>query len=135
MSAGTMIALGAKEIVMLNHESFLGKVDPGWGETRMVHVLKAVDQIKAEKNANGKRSREVMMDLSDRMQVCKAMESKNELNIVMALLGLTPKLEEIIKEHFIYSELPHEHRFDFEMCRNLGLQVRNPNEDELKYFE
>ncbi len=136
MSAGTLLALGAKEIVMLENDSFLGKVDPISGKIPIVHVLKAFEQIhQSEKSGTGKRKREPEITLADRIKLVNARDGMNEMNLFLAQVGLNSDLEQQIRDHFIMSDLPHEHKFDYAICQSMGLPVRLPTEDELQYFD
>ena len=127
MSAGTLIALGATEIIMLEEDSFLGKIDPQISiantQESMVHIIKA-----------GKRTND--LKFTDLTKILKAEDAENEINEILNYLQLEPKLNEKIKNELIYSSYPHEHKFDFQYCKDvLGLPVRTPLTSELHYFE
>lgn len=135
MSAGTIICLGAKEIVMLEDHSYLGKIDPQLKKYAMVHVLKAKEQIETELNQNGKRRMLNQVTFANRIMMLEAEESMNELDAVLQELELSPELLKNVKDSLILSPLPHEHKFDFAACKSLGLPVRTPTVEELPYFE
>lgn len=135
MSAGTIICLGAKEIVMMEDHSYLGKIDPQLNQHAMVHVLKAKEQIETEMNQNGKRRIVNEVTFSNRILMLEAEETMNELEAILQELELSPELLKNVKESLIFSALPHEHKFDLTACKALGLPVRAPTEEELAYFE
>ena len=126
MSAGTVIALGAKEIVMMKDDSFLGKIDPSSGKNSMVHILKSADEMKRTK---------AKLTFDDHMMICNAKDGENEMNDLLKDISLSPELREGIRQQLIFSAFPHEHKFDFDFCKELGLPVRLATEEEEKYFQ
>lgn len=128
MSAGTLIALGAFEIIMLPNKSFLGKIDPqisvnGGDQRPTINFIKALDKTKKE------------LSFSENVVVSVAESVINEIDYIINKLNLPPDLLNIIKSELIYSNFPHEHKFDIDDCRKMGLNIREPKEDELVYFD
>lgn len=124
-SAGTIIALGAKEIIMTD-DSYLGKIDPqivknSMGESYPAIVYSSID----EKYITG-----------DNITDYKV--SQQVLNYTETLLELIFKdnhnLKNIVRNEMIYSNFPHSKTFDFETCQKMGLNVRNPVLDETTLF-
>jgi ClpP class serine protease len=127
MSAGTLLALGAKEIVMMADDSFLGKIDPAEGrDSRMVHVLRAEQSALQSKHK---------FSFNDHLAIARARDMENELEDILRCLELNPTLLLDVRQHLINSKYPHEHKFDLEFCRVVGLNVREPTKAEEKYFE
>jgi ATP-dependent protease ClpP protease subunit len=128
MSAGTLIALNAKEIVMLENDSFIGKIDPqvsiSGNMLSVINVKKAYDKANKDK-----------LSLSDLITYEIANSGTVEMNEILDDCNITPENRELIEKLLIYSDFPHEHKFDYEYCRDtLKLPVRTPREDELQYF-
>lgn len=119
-SAGSLIALGAKEIVM-TEDSYLGKIDPQ-NNGKPVIVYKAIP----EKYITGDN-------------IHKILEATYILNYLEKLLTLIiPDSEQraLINKHMVYSELPHATTFDKTECTEvLKLKVREPSDTEKIYFD
>lgn len=122
-SAGAIIALGAKEIVMAT-DSYIGKIDPqnGAATTPQYIIYASID----EKYIGPEN-------------IYKVQEAKYVLNYMDKILDLIfeqdSKIKQNVMDHLVYSELPHEALFDFDDCKDLiGLNVRRPDNDEKHYF-
>lgn len=126
-SAGTVIALGAKEIIM-NNDSYLGKIDP-----QKMNTCEVIYATLPEKYIDAKN-------------IYEHLEAKYVLNYMTDLLKLifnddtnnyrsTDQMNNITK-NLIFSELPHFKSYDFDNCKNLlKLNIRNPTKEEEKYFD
>ena len=115
-SGGTIIVLGAKEIVMDNY-SLLSKIDPQISADGH-YTYSALDKNIIEN------------PLGNRM--------KESLNLVEYHVKLTSYPNEVknkIIEELIYSEYPHGKVYDYNECHEIGLRVRRPTNDELRFFE
>lgn len=125
-SAGTILALGAKEIIM-GEFSYIGKIDPQHGN--MLNSSSMINFVGLDKEHIGP------------INIEKVREARNILNYMDEILEYMLHDHEkydllsVIKKHFIYSELPHCKLFDFNQCSELNLHVRNPREDEEKYLK
>lgn len=123
-SAGAILALGAKEIVM-GRLSFIGKMDPQiYENNKHITVINYYDLD------------EKYID-SHNIGIVK--ESQNTINYMNELFEIilkdhpSYKLLNKIKEQFVFSKLPHCKLFDFDQCSEMGLHVRRPNEEELAF--
>ena len=123
-SAGTILALGAKEIIMRSTDSCLTKIDPAYHNVEMVHAFRARDMMEV---------RNLKLRFQDCVAVSRAEALKAEIEFNLALLGLKPEVLENVRAHFIDSGFPHMHLFDLEFCKGMGLNVRLPTPDEEKY--
>jgi len=104
-SSGSIIALGASEIVMTKY-STLSKIDPKYDDyhdsssllffERNAHLLLIIDTIKS--------------------------------------LIKKPEVSDKVIKTMIHSPYSHEKTFTFKECQEMDLNVREPNEDEIKYF-
>ena len=117
MSGGTIIALGAKEIIMDKH-SLLGKIDAlhKQDEEYSTHAIIRMDPNKKYKHEY----------------------SKYTINLIEYLVGLTSYPSETkgkIKQEMLYSEYIHCRMFDFDECLKIGLNVRRPKDDELELLD
>lgn len=116
MSGGTIIALGAKEIVMDDY-SFLGKIDP------IIRLLKNdyyMHSVIKQTNKNYDK------------EICKYY-----LNLTNDLVDMTfysSQVKDEIKKEMIYSEYPHCRVFGFTDSQKIGLNVRRPSDAELRLF-
>jgi len=122
-SAGTILALGAKEIVMTKY-STLSKIDPIYDDFSAIHAQKVLDIITESKSLN-------LTTLST------IYESKALLqltyDVVKGLIQDSGIADKVI-EKMIDSPLPHAKAFTIKECQEMGLKVREPTKDELKYF-
>ena len=124
-SAGAIIALGADEIIM-NDDSYLGKIDPvmvAENDSKQCIIYSSVDE-----------------KLIDSHIYYEVENSKNILNYELEILNLIFDKKKVnstsILENMIYSKLPHEKLFDINECKDkLGLNIRNPRDDEKIYFD
>ncbi len=125
MSAGTIIALGAKEIVM-NDDSYLGKIDPQVRtELGMVSAINFCDFT-------------IHRSCLDSITYNTYKSSIQALNYVTDILKKiinNQNLYESICEKMIYLDQPHFKKFNVSECQKIGLPVRQPTEDELIYFD
>jgi hypothetical protein len=124
-SAGTIIALGAQEIIMTD-DSYLGKIDPQIVQNSIMGSYPAIVYSSLdEKYITGDNIKDVRI-------------SQQVLNYTDSLLELifndNQQLKKIVSNEMIYSNFPHSKTFDFETCKKMGLSVRNPTDDELTLF-
>lgn len=119
-SAGTLIALGAREIIMTD-DSYLGKVDPQQGSKQLIIYTTIPEKYISSHN---------IYDITN---------AKYVLNYLEKLLKLIIPDDEhraLINKHMVYSELPHETTFDKHDCSDiLKLKVRGPTATEMAYFD
>jgi hypothetical protein len=122
-SAGAIIALGAKEIVMAD-DSYIGKIDPqNGGSTTPQLIIHATTDEKYIKSTN-------IYQITEARYVMNYMDQ-----IVNLIFDKDSKIRENIMSHLVYSELPHEALFDYDQCKDtIGLNVRRPTDDEKHYF-
>jgi hypothetical protein len=122
-SAGSLLALGAKEIVMTKN-SLLSKIDFMFKLDN--HKYMANDLIKINEN------------YIDSKNIQQIIYSKNGFNYLSELLNIalngSTTYRDIIEKNFIYSETLHMKKFNISDCLTLGLNVRYPNDDELIFF-
>lgn len=123
-SAGAIIALGAKEIVM-NCDSYIGKIDP------QVASDKGCDQLAIYAKLHPTH-------ITDHT-IYKHTEAMYVFNYTEKLLDYiysgNSSCRTKIMDNLLYSKLPHAALFDSEECGNMGLCVRVPNtEEKEKYF-
>lgn len=123
-SAGSILALGATEIVM-KEDSYLGKIDPqmsngltGGYPVIVYHDLKP-EHIGPDNIANVKIAKQLM----------------NHMEKLLKMLPVSEDARDKIRQEMLYSELPHATTFNQTECRDMGLNVRVPREDELEYFK
>lgn len=122
-SAGAVLALGAKEIVM-GQNSYLGKIDPQKGSSEMINYIEIHNNPDLFKN-HDKYAYEIV----------EAQHCMNHMEQILSLLfGDNENMIMCIRDNFIYSKFPHYKLFDFEECKALGLPVREPQEDELDFI-
>jgi hypothetical protein len=123
-SAGTLLALGAKEIVMDKH-SYLSKIDSQitYNGHRYPSISfcsideKHIDASNIEKYKQSKFCNNFTLDV-----VNKALSE-------MSLDSL-----DIIMENLFYSQTLHCKRFNYDECRKMNLPVRLPNPTEKCFF-
>ncbi len=118
-SAGAIIALGADEIVMTN-DSYIGKIDPQSNSEEQVIWAQLENKYIDSKN------------------IYKVNDARHTMNYMNKILGMiyedkTTVYDEILS-NLVYSELPHCALFDKDECKEFGLKIREPLEDEKIYF-
>ncbi len=122
-SAGAIIALGAKEIIM-NNDSYIGKIDPQNGGSKeaqlIIHATLEDKYIGPENIYKVKESKYVLTYMD---------------NILNLIYDSDPNIKKQVMKHMVYSELPHEALFDYDSCKDIiGLSTRRPSDDENDYF-
>jgi hypothetical protein len=121
-SAGTILALGAKEIIMAD-DSYLGKIDPQFsnlfGGYPMIVYHKLDDHLITAENI-------------DKVRLSK--QYLNYMEEILQVLGLSENILNIVREKMVYSDLPHLKTFGIDDCKNMYLNVRPPTPDELHLF-
>lgn len=133
-SAGALIALGARQIVMADN-SYLGKIDPqisdGMSSRSLVWYTRLTN-----------------VDSRNEMQVFEAQAAINHLKYLLSLifvetneandandLSVSERLKKIT-DAMVYSQFPHYKLFDRKQCKEIiGSRVRTPLDHEMKYFE
>lgn len=129
-SAGAIIALGAKEIVMCN-DSYMGKIDPQYGggmeaTKEMVIYATLEDKYITEKNIYDVIMAKRIMNLTNNL-IDLIFDSENEDDIFN---------RKSVEEHLIYSNLPHCKSFSFEECQSMFVnKIRKQKPFEDKYFD
>jgi len=119
-SAGTMLALGAKEIVMSDN-SYLGKIDP-----QLASLTDSYPAIVYHKLDPKYITGDNIDKVRNSEQVLNYMEV-----ILDMIFGDKSHIKEKVKEQMVFSNFPHSRTFDFNTCEAMGLQVRRPNQDEM----
>lgn len=115
-SAGTIIALGAKEIVM-NNDSYMGKIDP--------IIVSDKSELISLRHYNN-LCVEHITD-SNIMYVKKWSEALNETMYELKLIFKNnPNIIKNISDPFIFSDYPHFHTYNMCECQDMGLPVRQP---------
>lgn len=128
-SAGTIIALGAKEIVM-NDDSFLGKIDPQIGaESAIIYYHLDEKYVTARNIAKVRTCTYLLNHVNDMLNFIFDQQNDNGGD------DDNEKLKQTIQKEMIYSELPHFKTFDFGTCKKFGLPVRAPTQEESKFFQ
>lgn len=128
-SAGTIIALGAKEIIM-NNDSYIGKIDPQKQPSKKPHEI--IFATLPDK----------YIDSSNIYEVTEAKYVLNHMNELLNLIYNNEednfkckKQKENIVNNLIFSQLPHYKSYDFTDCKSmLKLNVRPPTNEENHYF-
>lgn len=123
-SAGSLVALTAKEVVMNNY-SFMGKIDPIVGGEQQIiyntfyepnttypHPLTSLNYVIRRSN----------MAMNTMEKILKEFVPNYE------------SLERVIKENLIYSDLLHSDSFNFREMKEFGFPVRIPLPEESIYF-
>jgi len=124
-SAGAILSLGANDIVM-NNSSYLGKMDMQVQTGSVGYSV--IDYHDLDEK------------YIDTRNIIKVKQCKQLMNYSNELFELILKdhpsynLIDTIKKHFVFSEYPHCKLFDYNQCKEFGLHVRNPNDDEKEYF-
>lgn len=122
-SAGTVISLCAEEVVM-NKYSLMSKIDPVCGtKEEIIYYL-----TKSDVN-NKKRLTKFDYAVKRSIATLNTVEK-----IFREAMPLYNKLENIIKEKLIYSELRHFTSFNADEIKAMGFNIREPRDDEEKYF-
>ena len=123
-SAGSLVALTAKEIVMNNY-SFMGKIDPIIsGEQQIIHNNFYQPNISSPHPISH-------LDYVIRRS---SMAMNTMEKILREFVPEYDRLERVIKENLIYSELLHADSFNFWEMKEMGFRVRVPSEEEEVYF-
>ena len=125
-SAGAILALGADCLVM-TESSYLGKVDPQessslGGMTQLTILASMPDEY-----INGRNYYNVMS--------ARYMVNYTKSFLDHVLDGKDLDLRQKVYYNMLYSETPHCQLFDKETLESFGLKVREPTDDDLKYFE
>jgi Serine dehydrogenase proteinase len=124
-SAGTIIALGAKEIIM-DDNSYLGKIDP---------------QLSIDGEYFSAITYGCLEDhVVDSRIIGKVKESKMTLNqlhdILDKLFSEKDEVKKQVIENMVYSQFPHSKTFNAETCMRFGLPIRSSEiEETKKYFQ
>ncbi len=124
-SAGTVIALNAKEIVMKPARSYLGKIDP---QIPLRHEYFAATQVLAASKTTAPTN------LQEQVWLIRAHAAMNLFTDKLRLMSVGQKQLATIEEHFVHSEYPHGKLFDFDTCQALQLPVRLPTKEEEETF-
>lgn len=131
-SAGTFIALGAREIVMTG-DSYLGKCDIQCGDEQMQiyeklesKYITADNVYKVELAKYLRNYDDQLLDLIflDKMKLASDEETKGQIM----------KSKDLVTKHLIDSELPHIKIYDNLSCSEMLLPVREPTAEEMKFF-
>ena len=119
-SAGTFLALGAKEIVMDNYSN-ISKIDCQHDGYSTIYYEKMF--LETKENLDGK-------------DILKSYHSINWVNYLIEELKkiVSDDLYSKIKDELICSNLPHGKCYYYNDCVKLGLSIRKPVEEELIYF-
>lgn len=127
-SAGAIIALGADEIVM-NNDSYLGKIDPQRGGIDKTHCVISAQTLDSNVDSRNiysvTEARYILNHAKDLLMLIYSSKQDNNASELM---------ENVLME-MVYSKLPHYKLFNREECIAIGLNVREPSEDEYIYFD
>jgi hypothetical protein len=117
-SAGTILALGAKEIIM-TEDSYLGKIDPQISIGTSYYSAVIFNALKDE-------------HITDRniYLVKRSAQAINQIENLLQGLPYSDETRQRIREHMIYSEYPHNKSFSLKECQNIGLNIRQPTNVE-----
>ena len=119
-SAGAMLALGAKEIVM-SETSYLGKIDPQ--VSSLTDSYPAIIYYKLD-------PKYITGENIDKVRVSE--QVINYMNEILDMIfNEKEHVKENVKEQMVFSNFPHNKTFDYEACQQMGLQVRRPKPDEM----
>jgi len=126
-SSGTIIALGAREIVM-TEDSYLGKIDPQMQSKKEseYYIPAIVYHALDEKYITNKN---IIL-----VRICEQMLNYIDLLLDNYIFKDNEKLKKVIRDELIYSKYPHHRTYDFETCLKMGLNVRRPKEEECSFF-
>lgn len=126
MSAGTIIALGAKEIVM-NDDSYLGKIDPQISNG--ANIYSAINYYDLDEFNEGK-----CLDANTIGSYRSSLYAINYLKHLLVNIIPNKDILEKINNEMIYSKLPHLKKFNYNECLDIGLPVRKPETEEENYL-
>jgi len=121
-SAGAMLALGAKEIVM-NNDSYLGKIDPQKGS--LLGSAQSIIYTTLEE------------EYIDSKNIYEVQSARYVLNYTHRLLDMIPfaaDSKQLVLKNLLDSELPHEALFSASECKEMNLPIREPKLEEQCYF-
>jgi hypothetical protein len=122
-SAGTLLALGAKEIVMTD-DSYLGKIDPQISDMTGSYSAITYYNLAPEH-----------VDATNIHEVRLSKQSINYLLDLLKFLNLDPEVEARVKAQMIFSDYPHNKTFDFQQCKDIGLNIRVPMSEETAFID
>lgn len=122
MSSGTIIALGAKEIVMTTRDSYLGKIDP-----------------QVYNSTTGENySVTIYHNLEDKFMTDRIFErykkSQHLLNYCREVFDQFLCLDPSVYQDILYGQTPHYKTYDYQYCQRLGLRTRSPTPGEEHFF-
>lgn len=123
-SAGAVIALGAKEIVM-KKDSCLGKIDPQVTGTNSSYPAIIYDDL--PENC-------IDSHTIAQVRICSQVLHQME-QLLDIIFGDNIAVRTKVREQMVYSNFPHSKTFDIAGCKEMGLSIREPNNDELPLFE
>jgi hypothetical protein len=124
LSAGTFLALGAREIVMGAY-SRLGKIDP-------VNMSSNGEECRYAKDFDDG----LVTTFKDYAEVREHQDWVNYIEEELRSLFVDDeKMYTVVRDRFIHSGLPHVKVFYYEECLKLGLRVRAPLAEEKTYFK
>lgn len=121
-SAGSMIALGAKEIVFYK-DSSLGKIDPQIGKDQAMVYYTADKRFKSHSNIHKFEQAQYLFNYE--MELLDILFPNNSTQKIV---------RENVIENMLLSKLPHFKAFGLEECRQMGLPARYARENEYIYF-
>lgn len=127
-SAGTILALGAKEIIM-DEYSNLGKIDPMKYNGIFSGAKQTIVDYHLGKNNNIEKKYKDMLDIE---------EAEMSINGVLNILkksNLPTRIYDQIIEEFLYSKKLHGTPYYYDDCEKLGLNVRKPYNHELQFYD
>lgn len=142
MSAGTMIACAAKEIVMGKHSS-LGPIDPQFGNVSAYEIQKMFEAAKSDILANSKAVIYWQLQLKD-YPAAFMYEVLNAIQLASSLarewLGtcmfdaeqdkdIIDQIVKALNEHT--SSKAHARHFNHEMCKKIGLKISALEDDQM----
>lgn len=122
MSAGTIIALGAKEIVMCD-DSYLGKIDPQVSDGKSYYA--AINYYDLDTFQEGK-----CLEASTIGDYRTSLYAMNYLKELLDKIISDKTLLDNINREMIYSKLPHLKKFSYQDCLDMGLPIRKPETEE-----
>lgn len=124
-SAGAMLALGAKEIVM-KPDSYLGKIDPqidaGSGAFPAIVYHKLPENCITDHTIANVRITQQVLQYTEQILDIIFGEGDSEVRTK-------------VRDNMIYSDLPHNKTFDVQSCKGMGLNIREPTSEELVLFD
>ena len=121
-SAGGIVALGADDIIM-SDSSYIGKIDPQYYDESITNYIDIDEKyISADNITKVIECRKIMAYTYEILENLL----KNHMH--------HDKLQ-AIKDNFIFSKRPHMKLFDAAECKQIGLNVRKPKPDEMKFLD